>query len=232
MTLHVKFGVPAIAATAMFASLASAGGHTWDVREVFSNADGTIQFIELREMGGGAGETGIGGKKVTSQSTGNEFTIPANVAPPTSNKTILLATTAFAALPGAPTPDHIIPANFFDATGDTIRFHTNDTWVIGAGQVPLDCVNSLNDGSGAAVNSPSNYAGDTGSVDCSDEPKCPADLTDSKGGPPDGLINVFDLLELLANWNTNGNGAAIAAPTDVVDVFDLLELLGNWNSCS
>ena len=38
-----------------------AGAHTWDVWEVFSNADGTVQFVEIRETGGGAFETGIGG---------------------------------------------------------------------------------------------------------------------------------------------------------------------------
>ncbi len=30
-----------------------AGAHTWDVNEVFVNGDGSIWFIELREIGGG-----------------------------------------------------------------------------------------------------------------------------------------------------------------------------------
>lgn len=64
-----------------------------------------------------------------------------------------------------------------------------------------------------------------------DETGCSADITDSGGGAPDGTVNVFDLLELLANWGTNGNGAAIADPTNIVDVFDLLDLLAAWGSC-
>ena len=232
MTIRKGFVLGSMAALLCSTSLAMAGGHTWDVREVFSNADGTIQYIELREMGGGDGETNLNGKKVTSQATGNEFAFPGNAAAPTGNKAILLATAGFAALPGAPTPDHIIVDNFFDAVnGDTLRFHTHDTWVIGAGTVPLDCVNSLHDGSGAGLNSPENYAGVTGSVDCTPPPDCPADLTDSAGGPPDGQIDVFDLLALLANWNTNGLGADIAPPTNIVDVFDLLDLLAAWNMC-
>ncbi len=44
------------------------------------------------------------------------------------------------------------------------------------------------------------------------------------------LVNVFDLLDLLANWNTNGSGADIAAPLDTVVVFNLLVLLSEWSS--
>jgi len=45
---------------------------------------------------------------------------------------------------------------------------------------------------------------------------------------PFGVVDVFDLLELLANWGADGPGADIAEPNDVVDVFDLLALLANW----
>ena len=46
---------------------AHAGIHTWDVGEVFSNADGTIQFVELVEAGGGNGETGVSGGTIPSE---------------------------------------------------------------------------------------------------------------------------------------------------------------------
>lgn len=55
-----------------------------------------------------------------------------------------------------------------------------------------------------------------------DEPEIPADIDGN------GVVDVFDLLTLLANWGTNGPGSAIAPPTDVVDVFDLIELLAAW----
>jgi hypothetical protein len=38
--------------TLLAAQAALAGIHTWDVREVFSNADGSIQFVEFWEAGG------------------------------------------------------------------------------------------------------------------------------------------------------------------------------------
>lgn len=146
-------------------SIALGGAHTWDVSEVFSNADGTIQFVELVEANGTPGETGVANKNVTADVTGQSFTIPSNVAPPTSNKHILLATASFAALPGAPTPDHIIPAGslpFFSISGDTVRYGAFDAFTFGA--VPTDGVNSMNDGGIIAPNSPTNYAGATGSV--------------------------------------------------------------------
>ena len=62
-------------------------------------------------------------------------------------------------------------------------------------------------------------------------PACPADLTDEKGGGPDGQIDVFDLFALLAGWDTNGAGANLADPTDVVDVFDLFVMLEEWGAC-
>jgi hypothetical protein len=63
-------------------------------------------------------------------------------------------------------------------------------------------------------------------------PPCPADITDDgTNNMPDGAVNIFDLLLVLANWNTSGTGAAIAEPTNVVDVFDLLAVLDSWNDC-
>ncbi len=60
---------------------------------------------------------------------------------------------------------------------------------------------------------------------------CPADIADSGGPNPDSQVNVFDLLELLENWGTSGNGADIAPPNNIVDVFDLLDLLEAWGTC-
>ena len=90
------------------AGTAFAGAHTWDVNEVFTNKSGTIQFVELREMGGGAGETGLPGLTVSSSlhTTGLGG---GSLTPPTSFKYFLIATPDFAALPGAPAPDSSSP---------------------------------------------------------------------------------------------------------------------------
>lgn len=228
----------AAASVCMPAAMACAGSHTWDIVEVFSTPDGLIQFIEMREMNGTAAEVALGNKHVRAMPSGGDFTFPANLVGPTSNKRILLATAAFAALPNAPTPDHIIPANFFNpAGGDTFTYHVYDTWVVNTGEIPQDCLNSWNraGASGvAAAPTPTNYAGagPAGPIDyCPKEPACPADMTNSAGTMPDGEVSIFDLLLLLGNWSTNGQGADLAPDNNVVDVFDLLVLLGAWGAC-
>src|SRR5438552_1105626 len=149
---------------------AMAGSHTWRVVELFSNADGSVQFIEMTECCGGQFEVGINGHLMTSSATGHSFTIPgASLTPPTSFKRVLLATPAFAALPGAPTPNYTIPAGFFATTGDSVSYTPWDTFTFGAGALPTDGIHSLNRDFNTniqtvACNTPTNYAGQTATV--------------------------------------------------------------------
>lgn len=147
---------------------AHAGSHTWDINEVFSDSTGNIQFIELIEANGTPNETGVIGR--TMSSTTKNFVIAgAVIVSPTSNKKFLLGTAAFAALPGAPAIDALIPIGvlpfFFNVAGDTLMYQPWDTLINGA--VPTDGVTSLNRNQTTGVNSPTNYAGTTGSVNAS-----------------------------------------------------------------
>ncbi|GJQ25135.1 MAG: hypothetical protein HBSAPP02_01670 [Phycisphaerae bacterium] len=141
-----------------------AGAHTWRVNEVFSNAAGNIQFIELRECCGGNFETGVNGQLLTSSTrsyTFSGFTIP----PTTANRHLLIATPDCAALPGFPTPNYIIPAGsvpFFNTGGDFVKYAVYDTLTFAS--VPTDGVHSLNAGLVVACNTPTNFAGATGSI--------------------------------------------------------------------
>jgi len=63
-------------------------------------------------------------------------------------------------------------------------------------------------------------------------PICPADIAGSGGDEPDGLVNVLDLLKLLAGWGEDGDGADLAEPNDVIDVLDLLAMLAAWGGCN
>lgn len=149
------------------AGTAVAGIHTWDVNEVFSNSDGTIQFVELWEAGGGANETGVGTGTLSSNT--QSFAIGAgSVDPPTGNKFFLIGTAAFCALAGAPPCDAMIPPGsivFFNTAGDTVAFGGFDSWVFGA--VPTNGTLSLDRVTGTGANTPTNYAGTTGFVDVS-----------------------------------------------------------------
>ena len=186
---------------------AFAGAHTWDVWEVFSNADGTVQFIELRETGGGAFETGVGTHTVTSDS-GGTVTITSNVASPTSFKSILFGTAAYDALPNSPTPDYFITANFFAIDGDTVHYNPYDALSFPAG-VPTDGILSLNRDLTTGVNSPTNYAGQTGSINAAPAPTPPG-VPDGRAGSVPMTVTAADATgsSLTLNWGTTCAGAA------------------------
>jgi hypothetical protein len=210
---------------------ANAASHLWRFNEIFTNADGTIQFIELKECCGAAGETALQGKWVRSDATGNQYTFPQNLTPPTSNRHLLLATASFAALPGAPTPDFIIPAHFFDLDDDFLRYwlYADAIMNFGPGQLPTDGLHSLNEDLTTGINSPTNYAGVQGSVDvrvCIDDdgdgygspgdPDCPAgaqeDCDDTNPDiNPGEMENCIDMLDNNCNAAIDCNDPACSA---------------------
>ena len=149
------------------ASVASAGIHTWRVREVFSNASGTIQYVELIESqtAGVGAETGAANSNITSSTKSTSWT-GKTVTTPTGQKSFLIASQSFADLPGAPAPDAIIPAGsmpFFNPAGDTITFAGGvDLWTFGA--VPTNGVSSLDKSTGVGTNTPKNRLGASGTV--------------------------------------------------------------------
>ena len=168
-------GAFSVTASLCFAGSAFAGIHTWNVNEVFSNADGSIQFVELWEADGGTGEVNIGNNGSLSSTAQNFSFGQSQVVGPTTNKYYLAATASFAALPGAPAPDVIIPAGsvpFFNTAGDTVDFGTWDSWTFGA--VPTNGTNSLDRITGVGANTPTNYAGATGTVNATPAPTVPS----------------------------------------------------------
>jgi hypothetical protein len=237
ITLRHLFASAGLVAAGLITTPALAGSHTWDIIEVFSNADGSIQYIELAEQNGGSGELFLSGHTVSSESTGKVFTFPANLTGSSSFKHLLLATTEFAALPGAPTPDYTISEGFFNPAGDTLHYHVYDTWAFGA--IPTDCMNSFNRVGGIAANTPENYASVIGSVDCSAPAGCASDITGPGGlGTPDGNVDSLDFLALIGQWGSPCTGsceADITGPTPNVadgnvDSLDFLLLISQWGS--
>lgn len=182
--------------TSLGAAPTAPGSHLWDLNEVFSNSDGTIQFIEIYQPTSACCENNLGAKWIESASTGGLFTFPAGIVGNTGFKHILIGTAGFAALPGAPTPDFVLPDNFLGLSGDTITFYFYDEWVYATGELPLDGVNSLqvNLGSGlleTGINSPTNFNDDTGSVDAGGGPPAPVTVSfelASDSVPEDGQV--------------------------------------------
>lgn len=163
------------------------GVHTWRINEIYSNADGSIQFIEIKESCGGAGEVNLGGHQL--KSNGNSINL-SSIAPGTSANKHILAGTANLTTYGGPTPDYIIPANFFSLTGDLIQITGVSSCSVASGSVPTNGTDSLNRPVGCSMgcptsvagNSPTNFAGGTGSVV---PPACTDGDSDGYGSPGD-----------------------------------------------
>ena len=150
-------------ARALFASLISlvsfhAWGpfHLWQMSELFSNADGSIQFLEVRALSGG--QQFLTGHSI--QVGGNSIDLTSFSAD-SGNRTFLVGTQSFAAL-GAVFPDFVVPDRFFPVGGGTIDFaEGSDRWTYGA--LPTDGKSLSRDGS-TGTPTPRNFAGTTGVV--------------------------------------------------------------------
>lgn len=152
-----------------------AGSHTWQFNEIFSNADGRIQFIEM-VCHNDPDENFVGGLMVTTNN--GSFTFPGHLSGNTADRHLLLATARFAALPGAPTPDYLIPENFIPLGGGFIRYNppvNYDTWIYGPGVIPTDGTSTIqftgwtpftsdDPYEVSPTNSPTNYDGETGTI--------------------------------------------------------------------
>jgi serralysin len=190
-------------------SAANAAFHLWQISEVYSNADGSVQFIEMFDTNNG--ENFIGGFSLESDSDGvtKSYTFPANI--PTGTATggqhLLIATPGFGSLPGGVTPDYSLPAGPFfnpNATEITIDFDGSGASLsASSGTFPTDGVNSLNN-TGIEVNSPTNIHGNSGSVDFS----TPSTTGDYDGnGTVDAADYVIWRKSLNQSASPKGSGA-------------------------
>jgi hypothetical protein len=186
----------AVALLVLSPTAAIAGIHTWDVGEVFSNADGSIQFVEFVEADGGNTEIGISGGSTSSNAGPKNFSWSGAPVTNTANKRYLVGSQSFANLTGAPPVDAIMPLSvlpfFFQPASDTVNFQGWDSCTFTAiptnGVGSRDCVTNIN----TTSNSPTNYAGTAASVVASLAP---------------GLIDNFQNGSL-QNWSGGTNQAS------------------------
>ena len=57
-------------------------------------------------------------------------------------------------------------------------------------------------------------------------PNCPADVAQ----PPDGVVNIIDLLYVVSQWGQPG-GSADVNGDNVVNILDLLAVVASWGMC-
>ena len=140
---------------------------SFQIVEVFSSADGAIQFIQLREAAGQNGQHALAGKSLTVTRAGRvrTFTFPADLPHPnTANRAVLLASEGYVAVPfnypeyHAAMPDYRLPDRFLPAEGGTINFAGADEWTYDA--LPRDGFSAVfRTGNPVRDNTVQNYGG-------------------------------------------------------------------------
>ena len=146
---------------ALAALPACAAFHLWTINEIYSNADGTVQFIELTALA--SGQQFTNGHSLISSSGGvtRTYNVTSDLPGDSAGRRFLFGTVGFAAL-GVVQPDFIIPNNFIFPGGGSINWAGADIWNHGA--LPTDGNLSLNRSGATGTNSPTNFAGVVGRI--------------------------------------------------------------------
>jgi hypothetical protein len=208
-------------ALAGIASNARAGFHLWDVSEVYSSEDGSVQFVEIRAQFGGQQFMSFGANISSANSDGTStYSCTTDLPSDTTGKTCVFGTANLETIPGGVKPDYIIPANF-------IRRPVNGgpaTVTFGPSGSTINCASLPSDGRGAVLlsagnsivtstNSPVNFKGDANSI-------VPVKIDSfAKNG---GNV-VLSFATATGPNHTAGSNYAVEAKSDVV---------GSWTTVS
>jgi hypothetical protein len=151
--------------------------HLWRITEIYSNADGSVQFIELIALA--SGQQFIAGHTITASQGGQtrSYTFPTHLPGDSAMsmggggyygggeieyKYFLIGTTGFAAL-NVVRPDYVIPNGFlFSGNGQVNFAEGSDVWTYS--NLPSTGGLSLQRNGASAMNSPTNFDGMSGTV--------------------------------------------------------------------
>ena len=146
------------------APFSSASFHTFQVDQIYSNADGTVQFVVLREAAGFDSQNFFSGLMLTSTHGGANKTFPFKTDLPssaTARKHVLVATQGFAAL-GLVAPDYVMPNGFLATDGGSVNYAGID--LVTYASLPIDGTHAINRNGTAVTNVATNFVGQSASV--------------------------------------------------------------------
>lgn len=202
---------------------AAASFHLFSMSELYSNGDGSVQFLEITALTGS--QQFVAGHTLRVQQGGSthSFTFPSNLPGDTSGKAMLIATQGFADL-GIVTPDYVVPNGFFFGGNGTITYaEGSDIWNYSG--LPSDGTHALSRNGTSATNSARNFAGATGSVSAVSPPPPPPPTVfnveglwwKSPAGSESGWgVNITHQGDILfATWftyDTDGSGMWLVMP--------------------
>ena len=188
--------------SALAAHLAHASFHLYSIDQIFSDASGNVQYVQLFDSTpspfGDGQEFLTGHQLVASRGSSSKMytfpsDLPATIMHPTGNTKFLVATQGFADL-NIVTPDYIIPNGFLFIPGGMINY-------VLVGQVaytalPTDGMHAIDRNGIIVVASPTNFAGNTAAVNV--PPPTPKGVYDiDANGVVDALTDGVLLLRYL-----------------------------------
>ena len=152
--------------------------HLWKISELYSNADGSVQFIELTALS--SGQQFIAGHRITSSQGAQvkSYTFPSNLPgetaigmggdgyyganPDIEFKSFLIGTQGFAAL-NLVTPDFVVPNGFLFTSNGTVNFAESSD-IRSYVSLPTSGGLSFNGNGITMMNSPINFSGVSGTI--------------------------------------------------------------------
>jgi hypothetical protein len=189
----------------LLAAPAHASFHLYQIVEIYSSADGTVQYIELFEPANSLqGQNFLAGHTVTSTGAAS-FSIPTNL--PNTNTAgthVLFATQGFANL-GIVTPDYIIPAGFIAVAGGTVNYAGVDSVTFNA--LPAGG-GAINRSGGSVTPAPTNFSGQTGTLQTSFTPQAGFWFNPAESGRG-YVIEIHGNNLFIGGFMYDGNGNAI-----------------------
>jgi hypothetical protein len=130
---------------------------------VYSNADGTVQYVVMREVTGSDGESFWQGNLLTTTGSASgmqQFQFPSNLpSQSTASRSVLIATSGFAAL-GLVAPDYTVSDHFLPTAGGTLSY-ASGVDQIALPALPSDGATAIDRNGTHVPATPKNFAGAT-----------------------------------------------------------------------
>ena len=148
----------------LLATNARASYHTFVIDEVFTAADGGVQYVVLREAQNSNGENLLAGRQLVAKhgTDSRSFTFPANLpSSATAGKRVLIGSVSYAAL-GLVAPDYIVPDRFVPTDGGSLNYADADTLALPA--LPTDGTLAFFAAARPGPNVATNFAGASAAV--------------------------------------------------------------------
>lgn len=139
----------------------------WRISEIFSNTDGTVQYIKLSTTSDN--QQGLSGRTLralnAAGAVGQTFTFPSSLSSSqTANKSVLIGTVAFSGFTQLHV-DYQLPSGFLFSEGGSVQLVDIDSLTYQRAQLPRNGVQALRSDGAPVTANPVNFAGQTVTVD-------------------------------------------------------------------